>query len=204
MILNRLTLLFMLLILLIGCSKITVAQTVTDEVTTPKLEIINNINSEMITFHNMSDSMDRGNHELSDEVVVVNTKIEKSKITRGSVVLLKNIDGEKVITRILGVPKEEIYVQDGQVYINSKELDTFYGKVHRLGYSQEEYFESMDKNKISYNKEEMEKLFKQNIKKITLGKNDFFVSGDDWLRSDQMKIKTGDIIGIVIGYKNKN
>jgi hypothetical protein len=152
----------------------------------------------------MSDSMDRGNHELSDEVVVVNTKIEKSKITRGSVVLLKYIDGEKVITRILGVPKEEIYVQDGQVYINSKELDTFYGKVHRLGYSQEEYFESMDKNKISYNKEEMEKLFKQNIKKITLGKNDFFVSGDDWLRSDQMKIKTEDIIGIVIGYKNKN
>lgn len=204
MILNRLTLLFMLLILLIGCSKITVAQTVTDEVTTPKLEIINNINSEMITFHNMSDSMDRGNHELSDEVVVVNTKIEKSKITRGSVVLLKNIDGEKVITRILGVPKEEIYVQDGQVYINSKELDTFYGKVHRLGYSQEEYFESMDKNKIFYNKEEMEKLFKQNIKKITLGKNDFFVSGDDWLRSDQMKIKTEDIIGIVIGYKTKN
>ncbi|MES1047610.1 hypothetical protein FOA22_24595 [Heyndrickxia oleronia] len=201
---NRLTLLFMLLILLIGCSKITVAQTVTDEVTTPKLEIINNINSEMITFHNMSDSMDRGNHELSDEVVVVNTKIEKSKITRGSVVLLKNIDGEKVITRILGVPKEVIYVQDGQVYINSKELDTFYGKVHRLGYSQEEYFESMDKNKIFYNKEEMEKLFKQNIKKITLGKNDFFVSGDDWLRSDQMKIKTEDIIGIVIGYKNKN
>ena len=120
MILNRLTLLFMLLILLIGCSKITVAQTVTDEVTTPKLEIINNINSEMITFHNMSDSMDRGNHELSDEVVVVNTKIEKSKITRGSVVLLKNIDGEKVITRILGVPKEEIYVQDGQVYITQR------------------------------------------------------------------------------------
>ena len=77
-------------------------------------------------------------------------------------------------------------------------------KFHRLGYSQEEYFESMDKNKIFYNKEEMEKLFKQNIKKITLGKNDFFVSGDDWLRSDQMKIKTEDIIGIVIGYKNKN
>ncbi|QQZ08707.1 S26 family signal peptidase [Heyndrickxia vini] len=197
---KRLPLLITIAFLLAGCSYQSSAKTVSDSRTDLNIAIINNLEPNMLTFHHMSDSMDRGNHEYSDNVIVFDPT--KKDFQRGAIVLFKDKSGEKRITRIVALPHEQVTIKEGQIFINDQKLDTFYGSVHRLGSKKEEYFKEMDKNNADYNKNVMTKFFEQDKSKIVLQENEFFTTGDDWLRSEQKVVKKSDIIGVVLGYKN--
>ncbi|MGE8205574.1 S26 family signal peptidase [Heyndrickxia sp. NPDC080065] len=185
-----------------GCSLNSSTEGIKDEKTKPEMITIDKISNKMITFHSMSDSMDRGNHEYSDKVFAIDPTIDKKGISRGNIVLFKDKDGEKRITRIVALPTETIHIQKGQIFVNDKKLDTFYGSMHRLGSTKEEYFKAMEKNNINHDKKGMIEFFDQDKKSTKLQETEFFTTGDDWLRSDQKIINENDIIGLVLGYKN--
>lgn len=57
---------------------------------------------------------------------------------RGDIVVLKDeVENKLLIKRIIGLPGEEIQLQNGKVYINSKELQPDYTSFPTYAYSQE-------------------------------------------------------------------
>ena len=103
------------------------------------------------------DSMDRGNHDFESHEhgqLVVSTDFDELK--RGQAVyyhmprsvIAKNAEvPEMYIGRVVGLPGETIEIKDGQVYIDGKMLDTFYGKATMHGVDEEEYFDNSPKQR---------------------------------------------------------
>lgn len=197
----RIGLFLVILFILVGCSLKTSTETVTDKNTTPDVSTIESISPKILTYHHKYDNMDRGSHNYSDKTLVVDPEIEKSKICRGNVIFFNTEKGTKEISRIVALPGEKIKITKGQIYINDKKLDTFYGFAHRLGLNKDNYFESMDKSGNLYNKKEMKKLFETNMNEQKLADNEYYFVDDDWLRGTMGVLKENNIIGLVLGYK---
>lgn len=193
---NMLLIIFSLV--MVGCSFSTSSESLTDEVTTPDIKKIEDVGSEMITHHHMYDNMDRGNHDYVDKTLVINPN--ESEIFRGDVVFFINENGEKDLSRVVALPNEKIKISNGQVYIDDKNLATFYGKAHRAGLDQDNYLKIMDKKGSDYNKKVMKKVFDYNLKEIKLADNEYYVISDDWLRGNMKVLNRDTVIGKVIGY----
>ncbi|QED46987.1 signal peptidase I [Cytobacillus dafuensis] len=193
-------LIIVLLLLMTGCSFNASSESLSDDKTTPDVAIIENVGSEIITHHHMYDNMDRGNHDYFDKTLAIELKVNISDISRGDVIFFDNEDGEKDISRVVGLPGEKIKITKGQIYINSKKLEAFYGNAHRVGLDKESYFEKMDNEGNEYDKKGMIELFEKSMKEIKLSDKEFYLIGDDWLRGKMMVLNEDNFVGKVIGY----
>jgi signal peptidase I len=107
-------------------------QTITDPQTKPEIEKVK-AEPRMITTLYRADTMDRGNHDYYDTLIVIDPAYYKeNNVSRGDVVFFEE-NGHEIVLRVIALPVEKINVNRGQIYINGKSLDAFYGKAHRLG-----------------------------------------------------------------------
>ncbi|HAM80207.1 signal peptidase I [Ornithinibacillus bavariensis] len=178
--------------------------TITDPYTERKLEKVN-MEDGMLVITYGSDNMEWGDNPynyLSRDIVVDPGYYEVEKIQRGDVVFYnepeayfnyvqeKGVYSEDIndtkIARIIALPSEEIKIVNGQIYINNRKLDTFYGN---------------GTNNIRSNDYEEE----YNMETIRVPKGHIFVCGDLWWRGLDSKeygpIPMENIIGKVMGYQ---
>ena len=70
--------------------------------------------------NSMNDTLKNGN-------LMILKKYEKNKIDRSDIVVVKARD-EKIIKRVIGLPKEDIEYKADTLYINGKEVEENFGK----------------------------------------------------------------------------
>lgn len=191
----RLNLLFLvfvstiILTLLGGCSETTMKDTATEMTIQP----IQTPDPSLTKVKVQTDGMvaelgyDQGHHPFSmgNEVFVDMSYYERNDISRGDIVLFKIKEKTEYqdtdIARIVGLPGEMVDLKNGQVYINGKRLDTFYGNDT-----------SIDKNDSL-------------AKPLTLHDNEFFILADIRWRGFNDSQQYGpysrdEILGKVVGY----
>ncbi|UAL46440.1 MULTISPECIES: signal peptidase I [Sutcliffiella] len=190
-----------MLLILMGCSSNSPAGTLSDKDTNPNVNIIKEVEPDWLKHHYLSDNMDRGNHDYYDQVLVIDPTVIPSSYTRGDIVFFSNSTNDQMISRVIALPGEKVSISDGQIFINNKKLDAFYGKAHRLGFDKNSYFPAMDKAGVEYNKEGMMDTFNTSMKERELSENEYFVVSDDWMRGTMQPLEQGDIIGKVLGYQ---
>jgi signal peptidase I len=195
--------------LLVGC-KSSITDTETQQI--PILMKKQDLATNMTIFEFRSDAMQR-NGKFPINLVVDNSYYQQNEIKRGDIVYIelpesivrknhekygkkstdeavetKNVEFErKQALRIVGLPKETVSIKQGQVSINGKNLDTFYGKEY---YGEQE----QDKSKAE--------TMKQDVK---LDDNQYFVLADQWWRSAYSSNMIGAIPkeyikGKIVGY----
>ncbi|UQZ81224.1 Signal peptidase I [Paenibacillus konkukensis] len=176
----------------------------------------------MVVYHHGYDNMDRGHHEYDNvDVVVDPTYYQANPVQRGDVVYYQNPKkggatdngSEKEISRIVALPGESIRIDKGQIYIDGRKLDTFYGQARRLGMNVQELQEASGRPGLADN---IRENFKTNVKfileseeaskqPIRIPDGQYYLIGDDWFRSADSRhfgtIPQESILGKVIGYK---
>jgi hypothetical protein len=173
---------------------------IVDNDTVPEINFIKDVPSEMIEHLYVYDNMDRGNHDYREQILIIQPLKMEEEISRGDIVFFEDELGEK-IARVVGLSGEKIRIRKGQVYIDNKLLDSFYGKSTRLGMKREKYYEKMNQGGIEYDKEVMEQVFNYDLKEVLLSENEYFLISDDWLRGSMNKINIEKIKGKVVGVK---
>ncbi|NMH74390.1 signal peptidase I [Bacillus sp. RO2] len=175
---------------------------ITDNITNETIDRVN-YEKDMLLYEHGSDNMDRYDYNYYKEPIVIDPDYYNDKeFRRGDVVYfqypenglyqldMKNSYGEpKSISRVVGLPGEIIHINDGQIYINNKKLDTFYGNAVNNPRN--------DAIKDSLNEHELEKY--------RIPENHVFVIGDSWWRSvDSItfgSLSVENIEGKVLGYR---
>lgn len=167
----------------------------------PEIEVSNG----MFTMEWLSDSMDRGDHDLKTDVhgnLVVSKDVQP--IERGDI-LYYQMDQQDHIGRAIGLPGETVEIREGQVYIDNKKLDTFYGAATSLGLTEEVYFERVNTNNI--NVAAMEEYFNTSMDPVLVEENTVFVLVDMWWRGKDSRdfglITADQIQGKILGYEKK-
>ncbi|MHA6252772.1 signal peptidase I [Oceanobacillus sp. CAU 1775] len=165
----------------------------------PKVEVSDNL----YTIEWLSDSMDRGNHDLKTNIhgeLVISRDIET--IERGNI-LYYHFDEDKHIGRVVGLPGETVEIREGQVYIDNKALNTFYGIATSLGLNKEEYFDRVTSENVDI--KGMEAYFNTSMEPIKVEENTYFVLVDMWWRGTDSRdiglISFNQIEGMIIGYE---
>ncbi|MCP2036454.1 signal peptidase I [Planomicrobium sp. HSC-17F08] len=151
------------------------------------------------------DAMDRGNHDYTVYPLLIDPEAYEDKsVARGDVVVyeMEAFDGKKkTVSRIIGLPGETIEIKEGQIYVNGQQLDTFYGKAHRMGIgSLEEYDAALKEQGAEQNVGSMKEIFSQTTATFRLAEDEVFVAGDDWFRGSQETLLLSEIEGEVLGY----
>lgn len=178
---------------------------------------------DLITIENHSDGMARRNLEYisndKGKIAVDPNYFNTNDINRGDVIYYKTpaIDKNKYpnlnpseynIARVIALPGEEIEIKKGQVYVNHKRLDTFYGKALSWGLEEEDYFKTVNKpGSAECNdscQKTMKEYFNMEMAKVNIPEGHVFVMGDTWWRSIDSQIfgalPVVTIKGRVMGY----
>lgn len=143
----------------------------------------------VVPIHIKGYSMENTLHD--ENVVLMNTmSVSKENIHRFDVVVVdSNVFGENIIKRVIGLPGDTVECRNDVLYIN--------GEVVEQDFLDPEYVE---KAKITYNSQ-----FFTNDFTATVGENQYFVMGDNRLKSTDSRlvgtVKLDDIIackGVVI------
>lgn len=150
----------------------------------------------------LSDTMDRGNHNLNTNVhgnLIVSN--ENENFNRGDIIYYE-ID-QQLIGRIIGLPGELVEIREGQIYINNKKLDTFYGVATVRGLTKEEYFEKVSpENRNGYS---MLEHFNTTIEPVYVNEGTLFILVDHWWRGtdsrDYGPVPIEKVKGKIIGYE---
>lgn len=178
----------------------------TDLDTVAEIETFTEYEEPLEVFDFRYDAMDRGDHEYAAYPLLINPLAYEGKdISRGDVVVYEYefFDGvQKTVSRVVGLPGESVEIKDGQIFIDERKLETFYGKAHRVGTSSlEEYSIWFEENASSNSSTSgMEEIFQMDTEKIQLAEDEVFLVGDDWFRGSQHSLEAADIQGEVIGY----
>ena len=69
---------------------------------------------------------DSMNDTLKDGYLMILKKYEKRSIERFDIAVI-DIEGDKLIKRVIGLPKEDVSYQDGQLYINNELVNNSFG-----------------------------------------------------------------------------
>lgn len=188
-------------------------ESITDSVTSPEVVYVSSTDS-TFTVEWLSDAMDRGNHDYSTfhhSLLVVDSNIPQ--LTRGKVVYYEmpkevrdvNPDiPERYIGRVVALPGETVKIMNGQVWINGKKLDTFYGEATMHGLNEESYFEKISSENVE-NEESIRSSFNIDMKEIKIKENELFILVDQWWRGTDSRtygpLSQDAILGIVLGYE---
>ena len=186
-------------------------EVITDDVTPERLETApQNEHTFLIDWG--SDSMDRGNHDfdtLEHGQLVVSTDFtthERGQAvyyhTPPSVIAKNAAIPEMYIGRVVALPGETIEIKSGQVYINKKRLDTFYGKATMHGLGEEEYFKKTPRSAIG-NETSTREYFNMNMAAVTVKENTVFILVDQWWRGTDSRefgpLPIDAVEGVIIG-----
>ena len=178
-----------------------------------------------------SDAMDRGNHDYDTSThssLVV--ELGYPDVNRGDVVYYKTPASaiaknpnlpEHYIARVVGLPGETVEIRDGQVYVDNRKLDTFYGAATNLGLGKDEYFEMIEqriaegtmttdeeisqKELITWvNLDGKKEYFATSMEPVKVSEEAVFVLVDQWWRGtdsrDFGELPLGAIEGQILGY----
>lgn len=186
---------------------------ITDSVTSSEVAFVSSTES-TFTVEWLSDAMDRGNHDYSTahhSLLVVDPNL--SQLTRGKVVYYKmpksarDVDQnlpEYYIGRVVALPGETIEIIEGQVWIDGKILDTFYGEATMHGLNEESYFEKILSENI-VNEESTRNSFNIDMEAIKIKENELFILVDQWWRGTDSRLygplSQESILGVVLGYE---
>ena len=211
--------LVLITVLLTACTE----DSLKDHITKQNINVINSIEGMNVYSHHY-DNMDRGHHEFDGvDIVVDQTYYTSNDVQRGEIVFYNNPKlenskiklSEKEISRIIALPGEKISIDKGQIYINGRKLDTFYGQAHRLGMNIEELQEAANRsdlavnirNNYSDNARDILESKETNLKEIMVPDEHYFIIGDDWFRSADSRhfgtIPKDHILGMVLGMVKK-
>ncbi|MGO1059198.1 S26 family signal peptidase [Planococcus sp. FY231025] len=178
----------------------------TDPETVADIPIFTEYDKPLEVFRFKSDAMDGGNHEYAAHPLLIDPAAYNEKdIARGDVVLYEYAFSNgirKTVSRVVGLPGENIAIQDGRIFIDGQKLDTFYGKAHRVGTSSAEEYQKWFEENTSPGSSTtgMEDVFQMDLGAFQLGEDEVFLIGDDWFRGSQHKLDVAEIQGEVIGY----
>jgi signal peptidase I len=186
---------------------------ITDNHTKPVIESVKPPENSLL-FEWGSDAMDRGNHDydsLTHSELVV--ELDYTDIVRGEVIFFKTPDiaikhnsnlPKYYIARVVGLPGETVAITDGQVFIDNKELDTFYSKATVRGMEEKEYFEKVKPVNRAYDKSWQE-YFATTMEPVKVTENTVFVLVDHWWRGTDSRefgiLSMDNVEGKVLGYK---
>lgn len=210
---------FFFIFLTIGCDNRSITDPYTQESPT-KVEKQQNY----ILVENDNDGMSRRHLEYNSQdigkLVVDPDYYKQHKFQRGEVIYYKvpAIDMNKYprmtppeynVSRVIALPGEVVQIKKGQIYIDGKKLNTFYGKSLSWGMDEEEYFKSVNQPGAAECNESCQKgmknYFNLDMKKFKVPDNDLFVMGDTWWRSTDSQIfgplPIGNVNGKVLGYE---
>lgn len=162
----------------------------------------------------LSDTMDRGNHDLYSNVhgkLVVSSNVVN--LQRGAIIYYELPSSfttknpnliSPALARIIGLPGETVEIRKGQVYIDDQKLQTFYGRATIRGQEEELYFESIAPQNKQY-EANLKTGFQQNIDPIKVQEQTIFVLVDQWTRGIDSRdiglIDVAAVKGIVLGYE---
>ncbi|MDU0206022.1 signal peptidase I [Paenibacillus sp. MAH-36] len=202
----------------LGCSE----QSITDSIT---LELPKRVELKqgLIAIENHNDGMARHNLEYiskdKGKIAVDPNYFKENGYNRGDVIYYKTpaIDTNKYprlnppefnISRVIALPGEVIEIKKGQVYVNDKRLDTFYGKALSWGLEENEYFMTVNKPGSALCDESCQKTMKEyfsmEMNKVRVPEGHLFVMGDTWWRSIDSQIfgslPFSNVNGRVLGY----
>lgn len=185
------------LFLMIGCTADNAENAITDETTESQPQVIDEIPDGLITVEYKLDNMSRNRyqyHFTEDGELIINPNVSTHGLNRGDIVYFKlpeysnpnnpNLNlSEYNISRVVALPGENIEIKDGQIYIDDKKLETFYGQKNKYGFTKEEYikFNKEEDPSFSLSKEELV-FFNESMEEIQLSKQQIFVIGDNWWR----------------------
>lgn len=182
--------------------KLQFEQTISDSYTPEKISRVT-ASENTFTIKWLSNSMDRGNHDLDTSVhgdLVVSKDIEP--LTRGDIIYYEM--SQKQIGRIIGLPGETLEIREGQVYIDNKKLDTFYGIATSMGLTKEEYFKNVSLE--NRNGEAMLEYFNTTIDPVYINEGAIFVLVDNWWRGSDSRdygpISIDQVKAKVLGYED--
>jgi signal peptidase I len=207
---------FVIVLILSGCTNNYTTSTITDSSTKSVTHTINKneLQSGQIIYHHGYDNMDRGNHNLDNEVAVDLEYYNVNTTSRGDIVYyqppdeLKEKMGEYDISRVIGLPGEKVKINQGQIYINDMLLETFYGRAHRLGSDVNELINYLKRSDLAEHirkniETQVSNFQNTDMEEIEIPKNAVFLVGDDWFRSNDSRrfgpISMENIKGKVLG-----
>lgn len=105
------------------------------------------------------------------------------------------------IARVIGLPGEKVKIEHGQIYIDDKRLDSFYGHAQSRGLDQEAYANAVGEADVTH---DMEAYFDPTIEELAIPGDHVYVLGDMWWRSVDSRLfgplSTPEIRGKVVGY----
>ena len=193
-------------------TRLDLTEVITDDVTPERLEPAPQMEHTFLIEWGI-DSMDRGNHDFESHEhgqLVVLTDFDE--LQRGqavyyqmpSSVIAKNpAVPEMYIGRVVGLPGEKVEIKSGQVYIDGKKLDTFYGKATMHGLGEEEYFNTVSSSVI-VNEQSTREYFNMNMAAVSVEENTVFILVDQWWRGYDSReygpLPIGEIEGVIIGH----
>jgi len=202
-------------LILAGCSSGDTSKVITDSITKPTINKVtsNELDSGQIIYNHNYDNMDRGNHDLEGQVVIDLKYYNDHSFSRGDIVYFRNPEtkknlGDYRISRVIGLPGEKVKIEKGQIYINGKMLDAFYGRAHRLGSDLDSLKEALERDNleshIRKNIENIVEYFQQLImEEFEIPEDHVYLVGDDWFRSNDSRLfgplPTDKIEGRLVG-----
>ncbi|GIO68995.1 signal peptidase I [Paenibacillus cookii] len=172
-----------------------------------------------IIYHHRYDNMDRGHHDFEARTVIDPNYYEQHPYKRGEIVYFQPPDFDHAkyprvtletwsISRIVALPGETVEIKSGQIYIDQRSLESFYGRAHRLGSDIEGLKKALEQNPDDPMRQNLEHAIKDlasnQLDALRVPDGHVFVIGDDWFRSFDSRhfgpLPIGSIQGKVLGY----
>ncbi|MBB6673844.1 signal peptidase I [Cohnella nanjingensis] len=115
------------------------------------------------------------------------------------------------IARVIALPGETVRIKDGQIYIDGRQLDAFYGRLRIGGQTEREYFRTINRPGTGECGEACQRtaksIFHMNAAERKIPEDAYFVLGDTAMRGNDSLVfgplAADRVIGRVVGSTGK-